>query len=298
MTASASPDLHATAAPPISLREAYRECERYARRHSENFSVVTFLLPRRLRPHFFAVYAFCRFTDDLGDEAEGDRIAMLDAWELELREAMAGRPRRPLFVALAQTIEECSIPLDPFLRLIEANRIDQRVSRFETYEDVLGYCTYSATPVGQMVLAVLGHHDAERIALSDQICIGLQVANFWQDVSVDIRKGRVYVPQEDLRAFGCDDTQIVEARFDERFRELMRYQVERARSHFGAGQALEEMVSRSVRTDIRLFRLGGEAILDAIEAADYDTLTARPRVTRATKARLLLVHGARALLGR
>ena len=298
MTASASPDLHATAAPPISLREAYRECERYARRHSENFLVVTFLLPRRLRPHFFAVYAFCRFTDDLGDEAEGDRIAMLDAWELELREAMAGRPRRPLFVALAQTIEECSIPLDPFLRLIEANRIDQRVSRFETYEDVLGYCTYSATPVGQMVLAVLGHHDAERIALSDQICIGLQVANFWQDVSVDTRKGRVYLPQEDLRSFGCDDTQIVEARFDERFRELMRFQVERARSHFTAGAALEETVSRSVRTDIRLFRLGGEAILDAIEAADYDTLTARPRVTRATKARLLLVHGARALLGR
>ena len=197
-------------APSLAVREAYRECERYARRHSENFSVVTFLLPRKLRPHFFAVYAFCRFTDDLGDEADGDRLAMLDAWEHELREAVAGRPERPLFVALARTIEECSIALDPFLRLIEANRIDQRVSRFETYDDVLDYCSYSATPVGQMVLAVLGYHDAERIALSDQVCIGLQVANFWQDVSVDIRKGRVYVPQEDLRSFGCDDAQIVE----------------------------------------------------------------------------------------
>ena len=297
MTASPTATLHP---PPDSItpREAYRECERYARAHSENFSVVTFLLPRRLRPHFFAVYAFCRFTDDLGDEAEGDRLAMLDAWEHELREAVAGRPVRPLFVALAQTIEECSIPLDPFLRLIEANRIDQRVSRFETYEDVLEYCTYSATPVGQMVLAVLGHHDAERVALSDQICIGLQVANFWQDVSVDIDKGRVYLPQEDLRSFGCDDAQIVERRFDERFRELMRFQVERARSHFAAGRRLEDLVSRSVRTDIRLFRLGGEAILDAIEAAGYDTLSARPRVTRAVKARLLLVHGARVLLGR
>ena len=298
MTASTSPDLHAAASQPVSVREAYRECERYARRHSENFSVVTFLLPRALRRHFFAVYAFCRFTDDLGDEAEGDRLAMLDAWELELREAVAGQPRRPLFVALARTIEECEIPLDPFVRLIEANRIDQRVSRFETYEDLLGYCTYSATPVGQMVLAVLGHHDAERIALSDEVCIGLQVANFWQDVSVDIRKGRVYLPQEDLRSFGCDDAQIAEARFDERFRELMRYEVERARSHFAAGQPLEDLVSRSVRADIRLFRLGGEAILDAIEAAGYDTLTARPRVTGATKTRLLLVHGARALLGR
>ena len=283
---------------PVTPREAYRECERYARGRSENFPVVTLFLPRKLRPHFFAVYAFCRFTDDLGDEAEGDRLAMLDAWEHELREAAAGRPVRPLFVALAQTIEECSIPLDPFLRLIEANRIDQRVSRFETYEDVLEYCTYSATPVGQMVLAVLGHHDAERVALSDQICIGLQVANFWQDVSVDIDKGRIYLPQEDLRSFGCDDAQIVERRFDERFRELMRFQVERGRSHFAAGQRLEDLVSRSVRTDIRLFRLGGEAILDAIEASGYDTLSARPRVTRAVKARLLLVHGARVLLGR
>ena len=298
MTTSPGATLQSPTPQPVSLRDAYRECERYARRHNENFSVVTFLLPRKLRPHFFAVYAFCRFTDDLGDEAEGDRLAMLDAWEHELREAVAGRPRRPLFVALARTIEECSIPLDPLLRLIEANRIDQRVSRFETYEDVLDYCSYSATPVGQMVLAVLGYHDAERVALSDQICIGLQVANFWQDVSVDIHKGRVYLPQEDLRSFGCDDAQIIAGRFDERFRELMRFQVERARSHFSAGEPLEGLVSRSVRTDIRLFRLGGEAILDAIEAAGYDTLTARPRVTRAVKARLMLVQSTRVLLGR
>jgi squalene synthase HpnC len=297
MTTSPTATAH-TSPASIAPREAYQECERYARGRSENFPVVTLFLPRKLRPHFFAVYAFCRFTDDLGDEAEGDRLAMLDAWEHELREAVAGRPMRPLFVALARTIEECSIPLDPFLRLIEANRIDQRVSRFETYEDVLEYCTYSATPVGQMVLAVLGHHDAERVALSDQICIGLQVANFWQDVSVDIDKGRVYLPQEDLRSFGCDDAQIVERRFDARFRELMRFQVERARSHFAAGRRLEDLVSRSVRTDIRLFRLGGEAILDAIEASGYDTLSARPRLTRAAKARLLLVHGLRVLLGR
>ena len=297
MTTSTGPALHRPTGPPMTLEEAYRSCERYARRHNENFSVVTFLLPRRLRPHFFAVYAFCRFTDDLGDEAEGDRLALLDAWERELREAVAGSAERPMLIALARTIEECGIPLDPFLRLIEANRIDQRVARFETYDDVLEYCSYSATPVGQMVLAVLGYHDEGRIALSDQTCIGLQVANFWQDVSVDIGKGRVYLPQEDLRRFGCDDAQIVEARFDERFRDLMRLQVERARGHFAEGRALEGLVSRSVRTDIRLFGLGGEAVLDAIEAAGYDTLTARPRVTRAVKARLLLVNGVRVLLG-
>ncbi len=281
----------------VTRREAYRACERYSRGRSEAFHVVTHLLPRRLRPHFFALYAFCRFTDDLGDEAAGDRLAMLDGWERELLDAVDGRPGRPLFVALARTIEECAIPLDPFLRLIESNRIDQRVTRYETYADVLEYCTYSATPVGQMVLGVLGHRDAERIALSDQICIGLQVANFWRDVSVDIRKGRVYLPQEDLRIFGCDDAQIAAGRFDERFGALMRVEVQRARMHFDAGRPLEALVSRRVRADIRLFRLGGEAVLDAIEAAGYDTLTARPDVTRFVRARLLLVQGARALIG-
>ena len=281
---------------PGDAREAYRWCERYARSHGENFTVVSWFLPRRLRPHFFAVYAFCRHTDDLGDEAEGDRLALLDEWERDLREALEGAPATPLLSALAQTIAEREIPLDPFLRLIEANRIDQRVSRFETYEDVLDYCTYSATPVGELVLAVLGYRDAERIALSDATCIGLQLANFWQDVSVDIGKGRVYLPQEDLRRFGCDDAQISERRFDERFGELMRFEVARARALFAEGAALEALVPRSVRADIRLFRLGGEAILDAIEAAGHDTLTARPRVTRATKLRLALVHGLRVAL--
>ena len=281
---------------PADAREAYRWCERYARRHGENFTVVSWFLPRKLRPHFFAVYAFCRYTDDLGDEAGGDRLALLDDWERELREAVAGEPARPLLTALARTIEDREIPLDPFLHLIEANRIDQRSSRFETYEDVLDYCSYSATPVGRMVLAVLGYRDAERVALSDATCIGLQLANFWQDVSVDIGKGRVYLPQEDLRRFGCDDAQIIEGRFDENFRELMRFEVERARALFAEGSALEALVPRSVRTDIRLFRLGGEAILDAIERAGYDTLSARPRVTRAVKLRLAIVHGLRVVL--
>ena len=241
---------------PTTPREAYRWCERYARRHDENFTVVSFLLPKKLRRHFFAVYSFCRYTDNLGDEAEGDRLALLDAWEQDLLDAVAGNPRRPLLIALARTIERCEIPLDPFLRLIEANRIDQRVSRFATYEDVLTYCSYSATPVGQMVLAVLGYRDAERIALSDQTCIGLQLANFWQDVSVDIEKGRIYLPQEDLQRFGVDEEQIIERRFDERFRALMRFEVERARACFAEGRKLEKRVSRSVRTDIRLYRLG------------------------------------------
>ena len=282
----------------IPPREAYRWCERYARRHDENFTVVSLFLPRRLRPHFFAVYAFCRYTDDLGDEAEGDRLALLDAWERDLRAAAAGGAERPLLIALARTIARKEIPLDPFLRLIEANRMDQRLSRFETYGDLLEYCRHSATPVGEMVLAVLGYRDAERIALADATCTGLQLANFWQDVSVDIGKGRIYLPLEDLRRFGCEEAQIVEGRFDDRFRELMRFEVGRARDLFAEGRALEGRVARSVRPDVRLFRLGGEAILDAIEAAGYDTLGARPRVTRAMKARLALGAGARMALER
>ncbi len=290
MSASTDKQLQGESA---EVREAYRWCERYSRSRGENFTVVSWFLPRKLRPHFFAVYAFCRYTDDLGDEAEGDRLALLDDWERELREAVEGGPARPLLTALARTIEEREIPVEPFLRLIEANRIDQRVSRFETHEDLLDYCSYSATPVGRMVLAVLGYHDAERGALADSTCIGLQLANFWQDVSVDIEKGRIYLPQEDLRRFGCHDQQIIERRFDEHFRELMAFEVERARGYFAEGSALEALVSRSVRTDIRLFRLGGEAILDAIEHAGYDTLSARPRVTRSVKLRLALVHGLR-----
>ena len=278
-------------------REAYVWCERYARRHDENFTVVSRFLPRKLRRHFFAVYAFCRYTDDLGDEAEGDRVALLDGWEGEFQDALAGNAVRPLMIALARTIERCQIPTDPFLRLIEANRIDQRVTRFATYDDLREYCGYSATPVGQMVLAVLGYHDEERIALSDATCVGLQLANFWQDVSVDVGKGRVYLPQEDLARFGCSEDQIVDARFDANFERLMRFEVLRARDLFAQGSELEAKVARKVRTDIRLFRLGGEAILDAIEAARYDTLSARPRVTRATKARLALGNGVRIALG-
>ena len=144
---------------------------------------------------------------------------------------------------------------------------------------------------------MLGYRDAERIALSDQTCVGLQLANFWQDVSVDIEKGRIYLPQEDLQRFAVDEAQIVERRFDENYSTLMRFEVERARACFAEGRKLEKRVSRSVRTDIRLYRLGGEAILDAIEAAGYDTLSARPRVTRAVKARLALTNGARIALG-
>lgn len=234
----------------LAEADAFGWCRRYARAHDENFTVVSWFLPKRLRPHFFALYAFCRWTDDLGDEAEGDRLALLDAWERDLRDCYAGRRTQPLFAALGAAIDRFDIPPAPFLRLIEANRMDQRITRFETYGDLLRYCEHSAAPVGRMVLYVLGYRDAERQRLSDATCIALQLANFWQDVSVNLAKGRIYIPLEDLRRHGCDERDLHANIARGAFRALMRFEVERARALFAEGRRLEALVDRRARTDV------------------------------------------------
>lgn len=281
----------------VDVRAAYEWCRRYARGRDENFTVVSWFLPKDVRPHFFALYAYCRWTDDLGDEAAGDRLALLDAWERDLRACYDGRRETALFAALGATIDRYDIPIDPFLRLIEANRMDQRIASFETHGDLLRYCEHSATPVGQMVLHVLGYRDDERMRLSDATCIGLQLANFWQDVSVDLEKGRVYLPVEDMRRFGYTTDELRRGVVNDAFRALMRFEVERARALFDEGRALEALVDRRARTDVRLFRLGGEAVLAAIERADYDVLSSRPRVGKAKKAWMALSNGLRMKAG-
>ena len=295
MTTTATID--ATTEHRISEAEAFDWCRRYARRHDENFTVVSWFLPKELRPHFFSLYAFCRWTDDLGDEAEGDRLQLLDEWERDLRACYDGRRSQPLFVALGRTIEQFDIPADPFLRLIEANRMDQRITRFATYDDLLHYCDHSATPVGRMVLYVLGYRDERRQRLSDATCIGLQLANFWQDVSVDLTKGRVYVPLADMQLFGYTEAALRSGVVDDSFRALIRFEVNRARALFAQGRELESLVDRRARTDLRLFRLGGEAVLDAIERADYDVLSRRPRVGKPKKLWMALSNGVRMKLG-
>jgi len=294
MTAIAGP-LAANAG--VSIEDADAWCRDYARRRDENFTVVSWFLPKRLRPHFFALYAFCRWTDDLGDEAAGNRLALLDEWEAELRRCFAGVRAAPLFVALGRTIGACAIPEEPFLRLVEANRIDQRISRFETYDDLLGYCAYSATPVGRMVLHVLGYRDEERARLADATCVGLQLANFWQDVSRDLDQDRIYIPLEDLRRFGVTEEDLRRRVASAGYRALMQFEVGRARTLFAQGRVLERLVDRRARTDVRLFRLGGEATLDAIARAGFDTLSARPRVRKWTKLWLALSNGLRMKAG-
>ncbi|MCH7552709.1 MAG: squalene/phytoene synthase family protein [Chloroflexi bacterium] len=191
-----------------NIDEANAYCERLARSHYENFSVVSWAFPKRLRRSMYSVYAYCRYTDDLGDEAEGDRLSLIDAWEADLRRCYDGTPEQPILQALQQTIHQHDIPIEPFLDLIESERLDQRVKRHPTYEDLLHYCAHSAAPVGRMVLYVFGYRDQERQRLSDATCNALQLANFWQDVKRDHLAGRVYLPHEDMVLFGVTEQDL------------------------------------------------------------------------------------------
>jgi len=273
---------------PPSLAEAYAHCRRLATRHHENFTVASWLLPRAFRPHMYAVYAYCRGVDALGDEAAGDRLALLDAWEAELRCCYGGAARQPAFLALQDTIRRFDIPPAPFLRLIEANRADQRINRYPTYADLLAYCENSANPVGHLVLYLFGYRDAERQRLSDATCTALQLANFWQDVRRDLDKGRVYIPLEDMERFGYLEADLLAGRANDAFRSLMAFEVARTRDLFREGLALIPKARGRLRLDLRLFSLGGLAVLDAIERGGYDTLSRRPKLSRGRKAALFL----------
>lgn len=279
-----------------TLEEAREWCRRLTQTHYENFHVASWFLPKRLRAHFHAIYAYCRVSDDLGDET-GDReqsLALLDLWGRELDACYLGETRHPVFVALAETIRACEIPKEPFADLLVAFRRDQRAVRMETIADVLDYCHYSANPVGQLVLYVCGYRDAERFRLSDFTCTALQLANFWQDVGDDYARDRIYFPQEDMRRFGVTEAMIAERRFTPEFRELMRHEVEYARGLMRQGLPLIGMVDRELAIDLDLFSRGGLEIMDAIEAQGYDVLRARPAISKSRKAMLLV----RALTGK
>jgi squalene synthase HpnC/squalene synthase HpnD len=271
------------------------EAERYTRwlatHHYENFNVVSWLLPRHLHQHFYNVYAYCRWSDDLGDEVADPARALklLDAWEYELRliyEEGAG-PAHPVLIALRETIRAKDIPLQPFCDLLRAFRQDQSVHRYATWDEVLDYCVYSANPVGRLVLYLCGYRDEPRQKLSDYTCTALQLANFWQDVSRDLEKGRIYIPLEALAAHRLTEEDIVNRRFDARYTALMASLITRTRELFRAGQPLAQTVQRFLRVDLEMFSGGGLAILDAIEASGYNTLEHRPSLSKWTQAKLL-----------
>jgi len=271
------------------LRDAYAYCERLARSHYENFSVATWFLPKRLRQHFYNVYSYCRISDDLGDET-GDPSAslqLLDEWESELNACYDGEPRHPVFVALAGTVREFNIPKQTFLDLLTAFRQDQHITRYETFDDLLGYCRNSANPVGHLVLYLCGYRDPERWRLSDFTCTALQLANFWQDVSPDYEKDRIYLPLEDMRAHGVAEADIANKNNSREFCELMRFEVQRAREWFHRGIPLLSKVNRELAIDLELFTRGGQEILNAIERQNYAVLGNRPAISKSRKLALV-----------
>lgn len=260
-----------------------------ARARGENFPVASLLAPRWARPHLRAIYGFARLVDNLGDEAAGDRNALLDELERELE----GVPATEIMRRLHATIAVRGLPLDPFRRLIEANRIDQRTSRYETWEDVRGYCTYSADPVGRLVLGVYGRADEPAlVALSDSVCTGLQLVNFLQDPPRDLALGRVYLPQEDLRRFGVRDEDLAGPATD-RAAALLRFEAERARKLLQAGPPLADALGGRPGLSVALYARGGLSALDVLERARWDVFTRRPAPTRWTFARLALLEVAR-----
>jgi squalene synthase HpnC len=287
-----TPELEiARALPPAgsSLKDAEQYTRRLATQHYENFTVATYLVPRELRQHFYNIYAYCRWADDLGDEV-GDPVRsleLLDWWHEELRECYAGKATHPVFIALRNTIERFSIPITPFSDLLTAFRQDQTVTRYPTWEAVQRYCLYSANPVGRLVLYLGGYSDERRQSLSDFTCTALQLANFWQDVARDLKKNRIYIPLDSLTAFGLDESALFQHVFDVRYVELMKSLVERTRELFHKGMPLAQLVDHKLRVDIELFSRCGLAVLDSIEAIGYNTLQQRPTLSTTSKMRLL-----------
>jgi len=274
----------------MRLAQARGYCSHLARTHYENFSVATLLLPRRLLRHFHAIYAYCRWADDLADETGGGEraLSLLRWWREELAACYNGKPRHPVMVALRDTIRRFDIPPQPFLDLLHAFEQDQLVKNYGTYEQLLGYCRCSANPVGHLVLYLCEAYDPERARLSDFICTGLQLANFWQDVARDFDIGRVYIPEEDRRRFGYSDDDLHGRVYSAAFVDLMRFEVDRARDLFYRGFPLVEQMSLDVQPDIELFIRGGLGILRRIERSRYDVWSRRPVLAKWEKAALLL----------
>jgi squalene synthase HpnC len=261
-----------------------------ATHHYENFHVVSFLLPKRLHQDFYNVYAYCRWADDLGDEMgdTAESLRLLAWWRAELDAMYEGRATHPVFVALLPTVRQYQIPRQPFADLIDAFIQDQTVTRYRSWDDVFGYCKNSANPVGRLVLYLCGYSDPERQRMSDATCTALQLANFWQDVTVDLLKDRIYIPLDVMASHGCTEEELFAHRFTPAFREVMREIVEKARELFLEGAPLAGKLDRRLALDIDLFSRGGMRVLEKIEEQGYNVLAARPAISKAERVRLLL----------
>lgn len=269
---------------------AFAYCQEVAR-HYENFPVGSLLLPKDRRPYFHSIYAFARTADDYADEpglADEERLRLLIDWERELEAAALGRAGHPIFVALAATIQRFELPVQLFRDLLSAFRSDVTIKRYETFQDVLGYCRRSANPVGRLVLRLFGYRSADLDARSDDICTALQLANFWQDLTIDLQKGRIYIPQEDLRRFGYSEDELFSSAYNDRFVAVCRYQVDRTRQLFLRGRSLCDRVEGRLSLELRAVWLGGTRILEKIERDGHDLFRRRPTISSMDKVVLLL----------
>jgi squalene synthase HpnC len=281
------------ATPPATDRvvAAYQHCWHIATTHYENFTVGSWLLPKRLRRHIAAIYAFARTADDFADEggaSSAERLAQLHAWGAALEACFAGHVTDPVFIALAHTVRTFDLPIEPFQALLRAFERDAAFRPFATFAELEAYCRDSADPVGHLILLLFGYRDRVRQALADQVCSGLQLANFWQDLAIDVARGRVYVPAEDLERFGCTADDLHRGVMDDCLRALMRFEVARARARLLAGLRLADQVERRLAREVLLFAWGGLAIVAAIERADFDVFAHRPTLSPTTKLGLVL----------
>ncbi len=261
-----------------------------ARAQTENFPVASRVLPRRERRHLLALYGFARLVDELGDSDErqpAERLAALDWLEGELDRAFRGQAAHPLLMRVGETVRECALTRDPFARLIEANRVDQRVGRYESWEQLRGYCALSADPVGELVLAVFGLATPARIALSDSVCTALQLAEHCQDVAEDLARGRIYLPAEDLRRFDCVEADLASEHASASVRAVLAFEVARARGLLADGAPLIAQLRGRPKLAVAAFVAGGSAALDAIEGVRYDVLPGPPRAGRVRRAAAL-----------
>jgi len=302
-----------------TLPDSDAYCASITKSHYENFIVGSWILPKPMLKHIYALYSYCRSVDDLGDEdmppyldlgdplqydsdgasnielqSQADdlvgrrRLNLLDQWELKLKSCYAGTPEHPIFVSLQRTIVEFNLPIEPFLKLIEANRMDQKVHRYSTYNQLLDYCDHSANPVGRLFLGLFGYHAAELHELSDATCTALQLTNFWQDVRKDYLKGRVYIPLEDWISFGCTENDLGPGTPSENYRQMMKFQESRTMEFYRRGSILTEKLDGDVKLDVALFSKGGMAILETIKKQHYDVFTKRPTLSKGRKIALFI----------
>ena len=273
-----------------TTNQAFAFCENLARTHYENFTVGSILLPKETRPHIYNLYAYCRLSDDIGDEI-GDpqkSLEIFGSWRKELLSCYDGSPTHPVFIALQQSIRKYNLPIEPFQKLIKAFEMDQTIHRYDTFEKLTNYCEHSANPVGRLFLNIFGYQDEERRKLSDYTCTALQLANFWQDIPIDYQKGRIYIPLEDMERFRYTESELSQKIYNDAFIQLMQHEINRADDFFQKGLPLAKSLTGKIRIDVECFSRGGMKILDKIRKINYNVLNHRPTISKWNKAWLLM----------